>query len=154
MGKILSGKAQRQAQQRADIVRDVVPHSAVAARGAADQKPVFIRHGDGHAVDFQLDDPLDRFAGQLLGHPCAELVQLFGAVGVVDRQHRHAMLDLRQLVDRFAADAVGGTVGRDEFRMLRFEPFEFVHQPIVLEVADLGRRQDVVQTVVATDLFA
>ena len=113
------------------VVGHVVAHAAVAAGDARDQQAVFIDQRHGHAVDLQLDDPLDRLAGQQLGGPRAEILQLLEAVGVLDREHRHAMLDLRQFADRLVADPLRGAVGRDQLGMGRFKLLEPLQELVV-----------------------
>ena len=93
-----------------------------------DQQPVLVDQRDGHAIDLQLDHPLDRLARQQLGDALAVLLQLLDAVGVVDREHRHAMLDLAEPFDRLVADPLRGAVGRDQIGMLGLQLLEPLDQ--------------------------
>ena len=133
---------------------DVVAGAAVAAGDAAGQQAVFINQRYRHAVDLQFDNPFDRFTGQQLRHPLAVLFQLVEAVGVFDREHRHAMVDRREALDRLLADALRGAIGRDQFRMLCFESLEMLDEPVVLGIGNIGGRLDVVLPVVVADFFA
>jgi hypothetical protein len=51
-------------------------------------------------------------------------------------------------------DPLRRRIGRDEIRMLRFELFELVKEPIEMLVRDFRRVVDVVQLFVAADVFA
>ena len=63
-GILLAAEPQGDVVDRADVVGHVVAHAAVPAGDPRDQQAVFIDQRHGHAVDLQLDDPLDRLAGQ------------------------------------------------------------------------------------------
>jgi len=52
------------------------------------------------------------------------------------------------------ADSLSWTVRTDESRVIRLQPLEFFHQAVVLEVADLRRRFDVVLLVVIAEQAA
>ena len=137
-GRLVCVQPQRQIADGAQVVRDVIALLAVAARGSEGEDAVLIGQGNGQAVDLEFDDVPDRLAVQQLADAFVELAQLGGTVGVVDRQHRHAMADADEPLDRLAADALGGAVGRDQFGMLGLELLQFVEEPIELAVGDLG----------------
>ena len=94
------------------------PDSAVAARQRTSQLAALVDQRDRHAVDLQFDDPFERLARQQFRDTLAVLAQLLDAVGVVDRQHRDAVLDLLQIRHRLIADPLRRAVGRDQLRML------------------------------------
>ena len=152
--RVFAAKLHGHIAERANVVRDVVADAAVAARRRLLEPAVFISGRDRHAVDLELDDPLDFLAGEQLFGPLAVCLQLLDAVGVVDREHRHPMRDRMQLRDRAIADPLRGAVGRDQLGMLRFELLEPLEQPIVLSIVNLGRRLDVVFVIVMADLLA
>ena len=58
------------------------------------------------------------------------------------------------LVDRLAADALCGAVGRGQFGMLGFERAQLLDEPVVLEIGDRRRRFLVVPPIVLGDLAA
>ncbi len=64
------------------------------------------------------------------------------------------MLDLRQFADRLIADPLRGAVGRDQLGMGRFKLLEPLQELVVVAVADLRRRLDIVLQVVVADLVA
>src|SRR5262249_39716560 len=82
------------------------------------------------------------------------LAQLLGVVGIVDRQHLHAVPHLLEARDGLAAHALSGTVGRDEVRMGGLEFFQFFEQSVELEVGNLRTCLDVVEVVMTVDLAA
>jgi len=53
--------------------------------------------------------------------------------------------------DGLAGDALGGGIRSDELRVGGFKGFEFVHEAVVLTVADEGVVFDVVVVVVVAD---
>ena len=59
-----------------------------------------------------------------------------------------------QLRNRCVADALRGTVGRDELGMRRFEFLQPIEQAVVLEIADRRRGVDVIGAVVRADFGA
>ena len=79
------------------------------------------------------------------GGPFAEVGRV---VGVVDREHRPRVGDRAEAVDRLAADALRGAVGRDEIGMSGFEFAQLREELVVFAVGDGRRGVDVVATVV------
>ncbi len=142
---------ERQFANGLQVVRDVVAAFAVAAGGAHGQLAVLVGQRDGHAVDLQFDDVGDRLLADHLADALVELAQFVGVVGVVDRQHRQPMLDGRELVDRLAADALGGAVGRDQLGMAGLDVLQLLEELVELPVRDFGLGLDVVFVVVVVD---
>ena len=145
---------ERYAQHGADIVRDIVADNAITTRGPVLETALLVHERYGDAVDLQLDDPLDRFAGQELRDAPPVLAQFVDAVGVVDREHRPGMLDLRERIDRLIADALRRAVRADQLGMLGLELAQPLDQAIVIGVRDLGLGLDVVLPIVITNLLA
>ena len=106
LGRVLGPKPQRDAADGAQVMRDVVAALAVAARGAERELALFVGEGDGDAVELELDHVFDGFAWKQLAHASIEFAQLAGVVGIVDREHRHAMRDRCETFDRLPADAL------------------------------------------------
>ena len=153
-GNVIADQLQRAIDHRPHIVRHVVADPAVAAGRPLHEQTVLIAQSHGHAVDFQLDDPLDRLARQQLGRLLGVGSELFEIVGVIDRQHRHAMLDRIEFVDRGVADASRRTVGRRQLRINRFELPQSIEQLVVLAVRDRRRGEHIVAAIVLADLAA
>ena len=153
-GRIAARQAQRQAADRADIMRHVIPDAAVAPRRAAHQQSVLVDQRDGHSIDLQFHHPLDLLARQQLLRPLAELPQFVDAVGVFDREHGHAVRYLLQSRDRLIADPPRGAVGRGQFRVFGLERLQPLHEAVVVQVADFRRGLDVVLLIVVTDLLS
>src|SRR5215211_278579 len=80
--------------------------------------------------------------------------QLLLRARVAEREHRLAVGDLLQVLDRLGTDALGGRVGRDELGMLGLEPAQLVEQRVVDVVVDGGVVEDVVAVVVVLELAA
>ena len=124
---------------------DVVAALAVAAGRPQDGRRRPRSGARRDAVDLQLDDVgearvIDAFSadGAHSGIPLADLVV---GVRVVDREHRHDVLDRLERRDRLAADALGRAVGGDELGVLGLDGAQLVDQRVVVVVGDLpGRR--------------
>ena len=156
--RVGAAEPQRQVTDRAGIVGNVVADSAVAARRCQCQAPGVIGQRHRHAVDLQLEHPGDRprvtgrcEEGLDLPRPDDEIV---GGVGVVDRQHRDRVPHRGEAVEGLPADALRRAVGGDELWVARLEGAKLVDEPVVVEIADLGRRLEVVAPVVVADQVA
>jgi hypothetical protein len=64
------------------------------------------------------------------------------------------MAHLGEFLGRLAAHALSGAVGRDQFRVIRFQLAQFSDQFVVGGVADDGRVEDVIAVIVEVDLPA
>ncbi len=64
------------------------------------------------------------------------------------------MADVREVVDGGPSDAAGGRVRRDDLRVRLLDREELAGEGVVLGVADLGTRQDVVEVLVPAQLVA
>ena len=150
---------QRDRADRAQVLRHVLAHLAVAARSAADERAVLVDERDREPVDLWLGhevhlahlDALTREIALRAEHPCGELVLV---AGVGERQHRLQMPDLVELVERLTADALGGRVRREQIGMVPLEVTQLVQQRVVLDVGDLGVVEDVVAVSVVLELLA
>ncbi|OQA27809.1 MAG: hypothetical protein BWY59_00991 [Verrucomicrobia bacterium ADurb.Bin345] len=149
-----AGGGKRNVPDGLDVGGDVVACRSVAARRADDQRALFVTDADGDPVHLRFQDVLHGLAGQELAHACVELAQLVERVRVVERHHRDRVAHGREFLQRFAADALGGGVGRDERGELRFEVLEFAVEAVVFAVGNFRPGLDVVQAVVAVELLA
>ena len=151
--QVPASQPQGHVRDRPDIVGDVVADQSIAASQRTHEATVFVDHGHRHAVHLQLDDPLGRLSRQEFLGATAELPQLAKTVRIVDRQHRNAVFDLNQIRNRAVADPLGRAVGRDPLGMLRLDLLQPFEQPVVVQVADLRTRLDIVLAIVIADLF-
>ena len=149
-----ASQRERDRADRAHVRGDLLTARAVAARRRAQQASAFVRERNAQAVDFQLGDVGDLLEPGALAHALVEGAQLLLGVRVVETEHRHHVLDGVKAFDRAACHALRRRVGRDELRMLRFNPLELVEQPIELLVGDLGVVVDVVALFVMPDRIA
>ncbi len=138
-----------------DVLRDVLPDDAVAARGRRDEDAVLVAEVDGEPVDLELAEVPDPSAAGIpldLGGPLGELLL---AEDVVEAEHalgvRHGREE-RGL--RPAADGLRGAVLAAERRVRFLERLELVHERVVLGVAERARVRPVVLVAVALDLGA
>ena len=91
-------------------------------------------------------------AGQFV-HTTLPVAQLFLVVSVVEREHGRGMANLEETFARFAADALGGRVGRDQFGMLGLELLQLFKKLVELKIADLRIVKHVVAVLVVADLL-
>ena len=154
-GWIVDRQPMRHALDRPDVGGDVLADAAVAARGRAGEPAVLIRQGARDPVDLELaHEPVGR-ATEAARHAIAPGVQLVKREGVVERQHRRAMLHRReQRRHRGLPDALRRRVRRDQLGERVLEPAELEDELVVLGVADLGVVQDVIAVGVVVDEFA
>ena len=54
--------------------------------------------------------------------------------------------------ERFAADALRGAIGRDQFRMISLDFLQTLDEVVILLITDFRSGIDVIQAVVAVDL--
>src|SRR5262245_48181059 len=154
LGGLVRTQAQGNAADGLEVVGDIVASLAVPAGGALLEMAVLVGQGNGDTVDLQLDDVGHVFIAEQPADAAVELLQLFGVMGVVDRQHRHGMPHLREALDGMRLDALRRTVGCDELRMRLFELLKLCIQFVVVTVGDFRHRLDVVLVVVVADLAA
>ena len=64
------------------------------------------------------------------------------------------MDDLAKLRQGRGAHSLGGRIGGNELRVLRFECLQLAHEPVELGVRDLGLVEDVIPVVVVLDVLA
>ena len=64
------------------------------------------------------------------------------------------MVDLRERLERFAADALCRLIGRDELRKLCLKIDKLPVEPVIFAVADCWRRFFIITAVVLADLRA
>jgi hypothetical protein len=144
---------QRKFLDGAQIVRDVVAPFAVAAGRPDGELPLLVGQRHGHAVDLDLDDILDASVGpQHLATTGVELAQLGGRVALLNREHRLAVDHRRKPGDGLAAYPLRRAVGRDQLGVFRFQPGQFIQQPVELPITNHGLGLDVVQIIVVVDL--
>ena len=151
--------AQRDGLDRAQVLRHVLAHLAIATGGAAHQHPVLVHQRDRQAVDLRLGLVLDSrvlhpLLLQQVVHACLPRTQLVLVARVGERQHRLEVRHLLELRERLGADALRRRIGREELGMLRLEVPQLVDQLVVLGVGDLGVVEDVVAVVVVVELLA
>ena len=121
---------------------------------ACDELAVAIVGGHGEAVQLEFGDVAVFGAAEQVADAAVEIAQLGFVEGVVEAEHGGAVLDLDEAFARFAADALGGRIGREQFGVLRFQRLELAHERVVFGVGDLGLVENVVQVFVVAQLFA
>ncbi len=116
--------------------------------------PSLVEQGQRHAVELQFADIVDVFAAAEFVDAAFPVAQLVFAVSIVEREHGRGVRRFDEALARLAADALGGRVGRDQFRMLSFELLELVHELVEFGVANFRIVEHVVAIFVMADFFA
>ncbi len=149
------GDAQGELADGAQVGRYILSHLPIPPGGAQAEGPIPVVQDDAEAVNLGLHDEVQVGAGrEESGDALQPGPGLFGAEGVFQAEDRGGVADLGELRGRRRADPLGGRVGRDQFRVLLFQPPQFRHQRVVLRVADDGGIQDVVAVVVIVNFPA
>ena len=118
-------------------------------------RPALVEQRDAQAVDLRLAHVGERGARQGAADPGLELAQVVGRGRVVEREHRDAVLDRLEDVDRRAAPRAGWGCPRViRSGKLASSSLQLAHERVVLRVGDLGPRLDVVEVVVMVNLLA
>ena len=112
---------QRERPHGAHVRRDVVAAHSVAARRSAHQLAVLVEQIDGDSVDLQLRLVFDVLTPQAAPDPGVPLAQLVQRIDVVDGQHRRAMNNGLEFVDRRTAHPLARRIRIEVFRMLRLQ---------------------------------
>ena len=135
----------------AEVGRDVLAATAVAAGGALHETSAFVGEGDGEAIDLRLRREGEVVATGPLGGAAVPVGEVLVGGGVGEAEEGRAVLDRGERLKGGGADSLGGGVRRDELGEGSLEPAQFVQELVVLAVADLGRVEHVVAVVVVVD---
>ena len=138
----------------AQVGRDVLAGLAVAPGGAQDEGPIAVNQAHGEAVDLQLGHHAEGLAVQQVGDPAVPCLQVIPARRRWPGSAWDGMLDLGEAVGGAAADDLGGRACRAELGMGGFQLAQFLHQRVVLAVADDGGIVIVVALVVEPEPVA
>ena len=137
-----------------DVGGDVIAYLAVAARGGACQESLLVEQGEGDAIDFGFDHIVPGLVGQLAVKERVEVDEIVAGVGLVEAHHGRAVANLLEGGEGRAADALRGRVGGEPLGVRSLEGFELSIERVIVGVADLGARVDIVEAVMAADFGA
>ena len=152
-GKRLVAQAQRNVSHGSHVHRDVLARRAVAARRRLQKAPVLEGEGDRGAINLQLAHKRGDLAEEVL-HSTEPFVEFASVHGVIERVHATLVLDGRELLADVAAHALGRARRVDEFRMLRLERAQLVHERVERAIGDRGRIEGVIEIAVVLDFAA
>ncbi len=130
-----SRQSGRNALHELDVLRDVLPHDPVAARGSARQPAVLVAEVDGETVDLEFAEVVDRTARVPL-HPSRPGQKLVDTKDVVEAEHALRMLHGIKQARGTATHRLCGAVLPLQ---LGERPLEFLkptHHRVVVGVAD------------------
>ena len=150
-GKRLVAQAQRNVSHGSHVHRDILARRTIAARRRLQKPPVLEGEGDRGAIDLQLAHKRGDLAEEVL-HATEPLVEFASVHGVIERVHATLVLDGRELLADVATHALGRARRIDEFRMLRLERAQLVHERVERAIGDRRRIESVVEIAVVLDL--
>jgi hypothetical protein len=118
-----------------------------------DENSVLIHERHGNSVQLQLSHVLNVRAPGKLEDATVEIAQFVHGVGIVERKHGSGVSNLEELLRRLAPDSLGGRIRRDELGVVAFKLLQSLDQLVEFEVRDLRLVPNVIEELVATDLF-
>ncbi len=137
----------------ANVCRHVLAPHTIASRSRAFILAAAVDDCDRQAIEFGFRHEIQlALNAQPLVNAAVEGAHIVIAERIFQRQHRHFVDDGPEGFHRSARDALGGRVGGDQLRELRFELPQFDHQLVVLGVRDFRIVEFVVALVVAGNL--
>ena len=151
IGREIAGERQRQRAHRPQVGADVLAGVPVAARRADAEYAVFVRKADRQAVELGLGRVFDPLDTERLARAPVEGLDLAGAEGIVQRQHRQAVRDRVEFAGRLGADPLRWRIGGRERRILVLQRLKLAKRPVVLGIAHRRRIEHVIGLVVRVD---
>ena len=154
---------ERDVAHGAHVDADVFTGRTVATRRAAHQYAILIQQADRQTIELGLTAIFNRRTAaqqvtdrqiQTFGDPTIKLTHVGFFKGVTEAEHRHFMTHLGERRQCRAANALGGRVAGDQFRMRGFKGLELVEQAIVLRVRNARLIHHVIAIVVLIELGA
>ena len=149
--QLLQRNRKRDGPHRAHVQGDVFADAPVAASDAAHQLAILVVQRQRHAVELQFAHVVDVVAAAEFVHAALPVAQFVLAVGVVEREHGRGVRRFDKALAGLAADALGGRIGRDQFRMFVFELLQLNHELVEFGVRDFGIVENVVAVFVVAD---
>ena len=149
-GRHILGQTQRNLPNGADVLRHVLTHLTIAARGGLHQHTLFVAQAHGQTVKLGLGHIDHRRCGliqpQLASHP---RVKILGTAGLgigfcANAEHGHGVAHAGERVQRLSTDPLRGGVWRDPLGVLGFQGLQLLEQPVVLGVRNLRVIQHVI----------
>ena len=145
------GQLARQGFDEGDVVGDIIAAVAVAAGDRADEATALVGEGEGDPVDLGLHHEVDLAGPKGLLEPLAESPEIPLVIGIVQREHRLAMVAL--------LEPFGPVVPDPQFRprvllVFTLQLAQPGHQFVELEVGDLGGVLAAIQVLMLRDQAA
>src|SRR6185503_18460787 len=134
-------KALRNVLHHAYVGSDVLTLITVSAGRGLDQSTLVVTERNGKTVDLGFGGEFKRRVwpkSQQAADTGNEILDLGGGERVVEREHRHAMLDLAEFLQRGCAHLRRRRGSGDEIGEALFDRFEAPAQLVVVAVGDDG----------------
>ncbi len=118
------------------VMCDVLARSAITTCGCALKATRVVKQANGYPIQLGLAGKLQLHLGLLepIQYAPVESQHIVLVKGIFERQHRHFMNDLRELLERLSTDALRGRIVCLGFGVLFFKTQQALHRPVVLGV--------------------
>ncbi len=117
---VVTLQLQRDRANGAHVGGNVFPRGAIPSGRGTHQYAVFVEKADCQAIQLQLTAPGQRVvAFQAILHALVKRQEALFIEDVIQRQHRYFMTYLAECPQRLGANALGGGIWGDKFRVLR-----------------------------------
>ena len=97
---------------------------------------LFVQQRNGDAVHFWFDHNRNLLVGQQSCNSLVKISYLIFGVGVVEAEHGREVLDLRERLEWFSADALSRRIRNEKIRKLRLQIDKFPVEAVVFAVTD------------------
>jgi hypothetical protein len=151
---LLEGDAQGQATDGTGVFGDILAGKPVAAGDGALEQAAGVVDGEGEAIELEFGGVGEGLSGEEVADAAVEIAELAFVEGVVEAEHGRGVAEFDETVAGLAADALGGGIGRNNFRVICFESLEFAQEGVVVRVGNGGTVQNVIKMFVAFDFGA
>lgn len=175
LGWVRGLQLKRYRTQRPQVGRDIVAKTTVTAGDSQRQFAASIMKTERNPIHLRFHDQRHRAPAQCLanlsipggqGSQRVLILQtappltirffdrggLFGGQHLFQRKHRPLVLYTGKALGRRTAHALGGGFGSDQFRMGRLQLLELPVQPVIFEISDSRRRQNIIRPVMGQNL--
>ena len=154
VGIVVAPQLQGNAAYGFHILGHIVTPRAVAPRHRLHQPAVLVDERDGGTVELQFAHQLKLLTHQSRAHPVVKGSHLFNRIGVAQRQHGIAVLDLRKGPVDVVAHPLRRRVGVEILGIGLLELLQLVHHLVEGAVVDGRGIQHIVVIVVLVELLA
>ena len=126
----------------------------VTSRHRQRELSFFVMEGHAQPIVFVFDDVFNFRTARNIACPAIKSIQFLERECVIQAQHRRIVPARLESLTRRSAHPLRGRIRRNDFRVLRFELLELIHQPVEFGVGDGGPVEHVIAVLVQADFLA